>query len=41
MFEDAIDVKEFNERLLNNVLYKSVIEENRLILDLGDEDEEN
>ena len=39
MFEDNIDVKNFNEKLLDNVLYKSVVEDNKLILDLGEEDE--
>ncbi len=41
MFEDDIDVKGFNDKLLNNILYKSVIDDNKLILNLGDEDEKN
>ena len=41
MFEQNIDVKEFNAKLLDNVLYKSNIEDNKLILDLGDINEEN
>lgn len=39
MFEDSIDVKGFSEKLLDNILYKSVVEDNKLILDLGEEDE--
>lgn len=39
MFEDSIDVKGFSEKLLDNILYKSVVENNKLILDLGEEDE--
>lgn len=41
MFEDGIDVKQFNEKLLNNVLYKSEIEDNKLVLKLGEKNEEN
>lgn len=39
MFEEGIDVKEFNEKLLKEVLYKSELKENKLVLDLGDRDE--
>lgn len=40
LFEDGIDVKEFNERLLNKVLYQSEIENDKLVLNLlGDNDE--
>lgn len=41
MFEEKIDVKGFNDKLLNNILYNSVIDDNKLILNLGDEDEKN
>lgn len=41
MFKDDIDVKGFNDKLLNNILYKSVIDDNKLILNFGDEDEKN
>lgn len=41
MFEEKIDVKEFNEKLLNEVLYKSEYENNKLILNLGEENEKN
>lgn len=39
MFEEGIDVKEFNEKLLKEVLYKSELIENKLILNLGEENE--
>ncbi|QWQ38258.1 SAM-dependent methyltransferase [Gemella sp. zg-570] len=39
MFEEKIDVKEFNEKLLKEVLYKSELVENKLILNLGEKDE--
>lgn len=41
MFEQNIDIKEFNSKLLENVLYKSNIENNKLTLDLGDISEKN
>ena len=41
MFEEKIDVKEFNEKLLNEVLYKTKYEDNKLILNLGDKNEKN
>lgn len=41
MFEEKIDVKEFNEKLLNEVLYKSEYKNSKLILNLGDENEES
>lgn len=41
MLEQNISVKEFNEKLLDSVLYKSNIEDNKLILNLGDANEEN
>ena len=41
MFENNIDIKEFKEKLLDDILYKSVIKDNKLILDLGDENEKN
>lgn len=34
MFEEGIDVKEFNEKLLKEVVYKSELKENKLVLDL-------
>lgn len=40
LFEDGVDVKEFNERLLNKVLYQSEIEKDKLVLHLqGDNNE--
>lgn len=39
MFEEKINVKEFNENLLNATLYKSKIKDNKLIVELGEEDE--
>ena len=41
LFEKEIDVKEFNSKLLDNILYKSTMENDKLILDLGDINEEN
>ena len=41
MFEQNIDIKEFNSKLLENILYKSNIENNKLTLDLGDTNEKN
>lgn len=41
MFEEKIDVKKFNEKLLNEVLYKSEYENNKLILNLEGKNEEN
>lgn len=39
MFEEKIDVKEYNKKLLNAILYKSKIKDNKLIVELGEEDE--
>lgn len=41
LFEEKIDVKEFNEKLLNQVLYKSEYKDGKLMLDVGGENEEN
>ena len=41
MFEQKIDVKEFNSKLLDSILYKSSIYNNKLTLDLGDTSEKN
>lgn len=41
LFEKEIDVKEFNSKLLDNILYKSTMENDKLILDLGDINEED
>ena len=41
MFEEKIDVKKFNEKLLNEVLYKSEYKNNKLILNLEGKNEEN
>lgn len=40
LFEDKIDVKEFNEKLLNKVLYQSEIENNQLVLNLQENNDE-
>ncbi|WP_415293949.1 HsdM family class I SAM-dependent methyltransferase [Clostridium perfringens] len=39
MFEEGVNVKEFNEKLLKNILYKSKLVNDSLILNLGDTDE--
>ncbi len=39
MFEEGVNVKEFNEKLLKNILYKSELVNDSLILNLGDTDE--
>ena len=41
MFENKINIKEFNEKLLNNILYKSKIIKNKLVLDLEENNEGN
>lgn len=41
LFEEKIDVKEFNEKLLNKVLYKSEYKDGKLMLDVGGENEKN
>ena len=41
MFEEKVDVKKFNEKLLNKVLYKSEYENNKIIINLGEENEKN
>lgn len=41
LFEKEVDTKEFNEKLLNEVLYKSNYKDGKLVLDLGDENEKN
>lgn len=40
LFEDGVDVKVFNDKLLNKVLYQSEIENNKLILNLQGENNE-
>lgn len=40
LFEESIDVKDFNDKLLSKVLYQSEIKENKLVLQLeGNKDE--
>ncbi|URL02457.1 SAM-dependent methyltransferase [Avibacterium sp. 21-595] len=40
LFEDGVDVKVFNDNLLNKVLYQSEIENNKLILNLQGKNDE-
>lgn len=41
LFEKGVDPKNFNDKLLNEVLYKSNYKDGKLVLDLGDENEKN
>ena len=40
LFEQGIDVKTFNENLLNKVLYQADIENGKLVLNLKGADDE-
>ena len=40
LFENGVDVKTFNDNLLNKVLYQSEIEQDKLVLNLKEASDE-